>query len=375
MTINRFDDFLAGVRRGVIEISATEAHTLLLQGVLFFDVREENEFELETIVGALTPGRSFLEMRVSEQVRDANDHIVLYCASGVRSVLAAASLKALGYSRVMSLGGGLAAWKAAAFPTATPKILSNDERKRYSRQMILPEVGGTGQQKLKQSKVLVLGAGGLGSPCLLYLAAAGVGRLGVVDHDVVDLSNLQRQIIYATADVGQSKTAVAKNVLTRMNPNLIVDEFHEKFDFSNAANIAKEYDILVDCTDNFSARYLINDTALALNIPVVHGSVFQFEGRVALLNSEGGACYRCVYAEAPPKDISPSCSEAGVLGIVPGLIGVMQATIAIKWILGLASESSSALIYNCLDGVFLRRKLRKRPDCVCNPHSPLLCMN
>ncbi len=367
MVNDRFRNFLEDARHSIVEVSPIDAYQMHAQAVTFIDVREESEFELEIIPDALTPGRSFLEQRVSECIDDPDTPIILYCASGVRSLLAACSVVALGYQRVMSLSGGLSAWKACGYATMTPAKLSNDERKRYGRQLILPQIGIKGQQKLKQSKMLVVGAGGLGAPCLLYLAAAGVGKIGIVDYDTVDISNLQRQMLYATADVGHSKAKVAKNVLTHMNPNIFVEEFQVKLDESNAFQIAQNFSLLVDCTDNFSARYLVNDTALALGIPVVHGSIFQFEGQVSLLNSTaGGACYRCIHAEAPPKEIAPTCSEAGVLGVVPGLIGVLQATEAIKFILDIGnSKASTTLVYNCLDGSFQRRTLHKRLTCKC----------
>lgn len=361
-----FFDFLENSRKLIAEVSPGDARNLLSENVPFFDVREESETEQGVIFGARIPGRSFLEMKVTEQVPDLESQIVLYCASGVRSVVAAASLRALGYTRVMSLTGGLAAWKAEGFPVEKSPALSGDERKRYGRQLILPQVGVAGQERLKRAKVLVIGAGGLGTPCLLYLAAAGVGMIGIVDHDSVDMSNLHRQVIYDTEDIGRLKVAAARDVLLRMNPALQVKDFAEKLDASNVLHVFSGFDIVIDCTDNFSARYLINDTALALNLPIVHGSVFQFEGQVALLNYLDGPCYRCVYPEAPPAEIAPSCSEAGVIGVVPGVIGVLQAAKAIKVILGLDVEPASALVYRGLGDKFSQRKLHKRPYCMCS---------
>lgn len=365
MSSNPLADFLAKTRSTVREISISEAGELLSASTPFFDVREESEVEEGVIAGARVPGRSFLEIRVTEQVPDFETPIVLYCASGVRSLVAAASLKALGYSSVMSLSGGVSAWRAAGLPLEKPSILLNVERKRYGRQLILPQVGTAGQENLKRSKVLVVGAGGLGAPCLLYLAAAGVGTIGIVDHDTVDISNLQRQVIYGIDDLGRSKTTAARDVLGRLNPDVVVQEFAERLDSSNALRICTNFDILVDCTDNFSARYLINDTAVALSLPIVHGSVFQFEGQVAVLNSNDGACYRCIYPEAPPVEIAPSCSEAGVIGVVPGVIGVLQAAKVIKLILGIESEPSSVLVYHGLDDTFTQRRLHKRNTCIC----------
>ncbi|MGF6768618.1 molybdopterin/thiamine biosynthesis adenylyltransferase/rhodanese-related sulfurtransferase [Paraburkholderia sp. GAS199] len=365
MTPKILNDFLIRTRNVVPEISVADAQTMLLQSVPLFDVREESETEQGVIPGACVPGRSFLEMKVAEQIPHPASPIVLYCASGVRSMMAAASLRALGYVSVMSLAGGLSAWKAAGLSVEKPSTLTSGERKRYARQLILPQVGVAGQEKLKGAKVLVIGAGGLGAPCLLYLAAAGVGSIGIVDHDVIDISNLQRQVIYSTDDIGRPKAEVAREVLMRMNPDLRVSEFAEKLDPSNALRICSDFDVVVDCTDNFSARYLINDTALSLCLPIVHGSVFQFEGQVALLNSQGGPCYRCIYPEAPPAEIAPSCSEAGVMGVVPGLIGLLQAAKVIKVILGIEADACSALVYHGLDDTFSQRKLHKRLTCAC----------
>ncbi len=365
MVADPLNNFLTSMRGTVTEISVVEAGHMLSQDIPFFDVREENEFEVESIPGAFTPGRSFLELRLTEKIKDFDTPFVLYCGSGLRSVLAALSVQSIGYRRVMTLMGGLSAWKSAGLPITGKKNFSKDEKYRYSRQMILPEVGVDGQQKLKDAKVLVVGAGGLGAPCLLYLAAAGVGHISIVDHDLIDTSNLQRQVLYSANDVGLSKASIAKCRLSNLNPNLEIRDFRERLDDSNAISIATDHHILVDCSDNFSTRYLVNDTAINLNIPVVYGAIFQYEGQVALLNNKGGPCYRCLYAAPPPKEIAPSCLDAGVLGVVPGLIGIIQATEVIKWILGLDKEPSSTLIYNFLEGSFRHRKSSKRPGCCC----------
>lgn len=360
-----FSDFLTAARRVVTEISPADAYEMLERSVPFFDVREESEIEQEIIPGAYAPGRSFLEIRITEKISSLDQPIVLYCASGTRSLVAAFSIRALGFINVMSVAGGISAWKSVGLPTAPPLVLDQDERKRYARQLILSEVGITGQIRLKQSKILVIGAGGLGSPCLRYLAAAGIGHIGIIDHDVIDMSNLQRQVLFTTDNVGQYKAKVARDVLIRMNPKLRVEAFCEKFNPDNAQHICSEYNILIDCTDNFTARYLVNDTALELNLPLIHGSVFQFEGYVALLNANGNACYRCIYPEAPPNEVSPSCSEAGVMGVVPGVIGTLQAAKAIKWILGLHTGEESTVVYNGLSDSFSCFKLHKRLGCRC----------
>lgn len=363
-----FDEFLEQARAAVKEVTIRDAWELHEAATPFFDVREESEIEQGVILGARVPGRSFLEMRVTEQIPQLDAPMVLYCASGTRSMVAAASLRTLGYVNVMSMAGGLAAWKAAGLPIEKPSTLSSDDRKRYGRQLILRQVGIDGQEKLKHARVLVIGAGGLGAPCLMYLAAAGVGSIGIVDHDLVDLGNLQRQIIYRTADVGEFKVAASRTALLSMNSNVKIHEFQEKLDASNAIHIFSDFDVVVDCTDNFSARYLINDTALALKLPIVHGSVFQFEGQVALLNYRNGPCYRCIFPEAPPSGVAPSCSEAGVIGVIPGLIGVLQATTVIKSIIGMEAGGESITVYHGIEGVFSQRKLRKRDGCICTTH-------
>ncbi|WP_423392017.1 ThiF family adenylyltransferase [Burkholderia sp. LMG 21824] len=360
-----FGDFLEKARSSVREISAEYAQELLATYVPFFDVREESEVDQGIIPGAQACGRSFLEMRVTEQVPDLGLPVVVYCASGVRSVVAGASLRALGYTNVMSLAGGLAAWKAEGLPVVKGASLSSGERNRYGRQIILPQVGIDGQAKLKRARILVIGAGGLGAPCLQYLAAAGVGTIGIVDHDSVDLSNLQRQVIYGVQDIGKPKVSAARDRLLAMNSDVRVSTFSDKFDAANALSICRDFDILIDCTDNFTARYLVNDTAIALNLPVIHGAVFQFEGQVALLNHGHGPCYRCIYPESPPSEIAPTCSEAGVIGVVPGVIGTLQAATAIKLVLDLDVEPGFSLIYHALDDAFSKRKLRARANCTC----------
>ncbi|MDR5822808.1 ThiF family adenylyltransferase [Caballeronia sp. LZ043] len=368
MSSKIFDEYLKQARALVKEVQVEEAKFLLDKLTPFFDVREESEIEQGQIRDAHTPGRSFLESAITERIPQFDMPIVLYCASGTRSLVAGASLSALGYVNVMSITGGLAAWKAAGYPVEKRSLLSSEERKRYGRQIILPQVGPQGQAKLREARVVVIGAGGLGAPSLMYLAAAGVGHIGVVDHDSVDLGNLHRQIIYRTADVGEFKASASRNTLLEMNPQVKVSEFRVKLDESSAHRILSDFDVVVDCTDNFSARYLINDTALELGLPVVHGSVFQFEGQVALLNYRNGPCYRCLFPEPPPPEVAPSCSEAGVLGVVPGLIGVLQATVVIKLILGLEIDNASATVYHGLDDGFSRRKLRKRDGCMCAMH-------
>ncbi|QRR07541.1 molybdopterin biosynthesis protein MoeB [Burkholderia sp. MS455] len=372
MPSKRFSDYLTTIRQTAREIPVEVAKTLLKEAVPFFDVREESEIGDGLIPNAHAPGRSFLEITVAEQVSDLNAPIVLYCASGVRSLMAVASLHGLGYSNVVSLTGGFAAWKAAGLPIERSSALSMVERKRYERQLILPQVGPSGQGKLHQAKVLVIGAGGLGSSCLQYLAAAGVGQIGIIDHDRVDLGNLQRQVIYSVGDIGKLKASAAADALRSLNPEIHVQAFTERLATANASRICSSFDILVDCTDNFTARYLINDTAVAIHCPVVQGAVFRFEGHVYLLNHRGGPCYRCLYPESPPTDIAPTCSEAGVIGVVPGLIGVLQAAKVIKLILGVGTNSNTALVYHALEDRFSERKLQRRTSCACTGVHPAM---
>ncbi|RQU50040.1 ThiF family adenylyltransferase [Burkholderia cenocepacia] len=370
MTSKQFDEYLSKARQTAQEISIEKAWSLYIDSidaVHFFDVREESEIEDGIIPGAHTSGRGFLEIQVTERIPALDTPIVVYCASGTRSIIAAASLQALGYTNAMSLMGGFSAWKTCGYDIERPNTLKSDERRRYGRQLMLPQVGLHGQLKLRQAKVLVVGTGGLGSPCLLYLAAAGVGQIGIVDHDSVDLSNLQRQVLFETDDVGKSKAIVAANRLARMNPDVTLQPLVERLETSNARHICAEYDILIDCTDNFTARYLINDTAVALELPVVQGAVFQFEGYVATLNYRNSPCYRCAYPEPPPADIAPTCSEAGVIGVIPGIIGTLQAAMAIKIILGIkTSTPQPALVYHGLDDRFSERQWRKCPTCECS---------
>lgn len=365
MSANRLSAYLAELQCATRPVSPKAAADLQAKGVPLIDIREQHETDTEIIPGAHITGRGFLEFKISDIAPDTAAPVILYCASGVRSILAASTLEALGYCNVMSLEGGLSRWKDQGFPTVTSTTLSTDERRRYARQISLPEVGEVGQLRLKEAKVLVVGAGGLGTPCLRYLAAAGVGHLGIVENDSVDVTNLQRQVLYSDEDVGKPKSAVAQKVLKLSNPNISIEVHDRKFDAEVGTDIARRYDVVIDCTDSLAARYEINDVAIELGIPLIHGSVSHYEGQAALLNFQGGACYRCLYPAPPPPGIAPTCSEAGVLGVVPGLVGIMQATIAIKLILGLPVKGDSVLVYDAIAETFTRRTLRSRPGCLC----------
>ena len=328
------------------------------------DVREEDEYVQGFIPGAHWIPRGYLELRIEEAVPERDRRVVLYCAGGTRSALAARSLRELGYTQVESLAGGFGAWKRAGYPFDVPVVLSPDQRLRYSRHTMLPEVGDKGQVALLKSRVLCLGAGGLGSPSSLYLAAAGVGTLGIVDDDVVDMSNLQRQILHSTDRVGVHKVESAAKTLTGLNPDVKVVQHRTRLDSSNALEILANYDVIVDGADNFQARYLVNDAALKLGIPVVHASIFRFEGQITVFPGEGGPCYRCLYPSPPPPEEAPSCAEAGVLGVLPGIMGTLQATEVIKIVLGQGNTlAGRLLVYDALKTKFRELKLRRDEDC------------
>src|SRR5882724_11083639 len=289
------------------------------------DVREPDEHAQGMIPGTLHIPRGFLELRIERNVPDRATPVVLYCASGTRSVLAARSLGELGYTNVSSLAGGFTGWKRAGLPWEQPISLRPDQEARYSRHTMLPEVGLAGQLKLLGAKVLCIGAGGLGSPSSMYLAAAGIGTIGMVDDDVVDASNLQRQILHATDRVGVAKVDSAETTLRGLNPDVKVVKHRTRITSDNAIELIRPYDVIVDGADNFATRYLVNDVALRLARPVIHASIFRFEGQLTVFPANGSPCYRCLYPEPPPPEDAPSCAEGGVLGVLPGTMGVLQA--------------------------------------------------
>ncbi|MGH9299635.1 MAG: molybdopterin-synthase adenylyltransferase MoeB, partial [Acidimicrobiales bacterium] len=291
----------------------------------FLDVREADEYAQGAIPGALHIPRGFVELQVEGRLADKSQPVVVYCAGGTRSAFAAKALQDLGYSDVVSMAGGFNKWKDEGRPWAAPKSLEPDQRNRYHRHLLLPEVGEAGQQRLLESRVLLLGAGGLGSPAALYLAAAGVGTIGIIDMDVVDASNLQRQILHNMDRIGERKVDSAKKALTAMNPDVDVVTYDVRLGADNILDIIDGYDVIVDGTDNFPTRYLVNDASLLKKIPVVHGSIFRFEGQLTVFAPYVGPCYRCLIPEPPPAELAPSCAEAGVLGVLPGIIGSMQA--------------------------------------------------
>ncbi|MEW5847871.1 MAG: molybdopterin-synthase adenylyltransferase MoeB [Myxococcota bacterium] len=331
---------------------------------LLFDVREQDEVELGKIPGAKHLPRGFLEMKIEETVPDRNRHIALYCAGGNRSALGALTLKQMGYTRVTSLIGGFGAWKRAGGPISLDKPLSAQDRIRYARHLSLPEVGEEGQKKLRDSKMLLIGAGGLGSPSAYYLAAAGVGTLGIVDNDVVDVTNLQRQILHREVDQGVPKVDSAERALKALNPAITIRKHQLMITSENALELCKDYDVIVDGCDNFPTRYLLNDVSVMLKKPIVHGSIFRFEGQATVFHPGKGPCYRCLYPEPPPPGMAPSCTEGGVLGVLPGIIGCVQAVEAMKVVLGIGSPLVGRLLqFDALGMKFRELRLRRDKDC------------
>jgi molybdopterin/thiamine biosynthesis adenylyltransferase/rhodanese-related sulfurtransferase len=334
------------------------------QEIVLVDVREKHEWNEGHIPGAVHVPRGYLELQVEEAVPDKDKTLVLYCAGGVRSLMAGATLQQMGYKNVVSMAGGFGAWKGNGYPFVQPRTLSEAQAKRYSRHLLVPEVGEEGQFKLLDSRVLLIGAGGLGSPAAYYLAAAGVGTIGIIDADIVDDSNLQRQILHNTQRIGQYKAESARETIEALNPDVKVITHIERLDESNVARIIADYDVILDGTDNFPTRYLLNDAALIANKPVVHGSVFRFEGQLTVFKPYEGPCYRCLYPEPPPMALAPSCAEAGVLGVLPGIIGILQATETIKLLLGIGDPLVGRMMtYDALAGEFNELRLFRDPKC------------
>ena len=333
-------------------------------GPVLVDIRDKDEWTEGYIPGARWIPRGFLELRIEDQVPERSAEIVLYCAGGTRSALAARSLEELGYTNVKSLAGGFTAWKRAGLTYDRPYVMTQEQSIRYARHTMLPEVGEAGQVKLLRSKILCLGAGGLGSPSGLYLAAAGVGTVGFVDDDTVDSSNLQRQILHATDRVGLPKVESAKIAIGKLNPDVKVNAHQTRLSSENVLDIIKDYDVIVDGADNFPTRYLLNDAALKLNKPVVHASIYRFEGQVTTFLPFDGPCYRCLYPAPPPPDMAPSCQEAGVLGVLCGVIGTLQATEALKIVLGAGKTLSGRLLmFDAMGLKFREMKLKRDPAC------------
>ena len=357
---------LQRVKRTIKEVTIDEAYSALRsdQPPLVVDVRERDEFEEGAIKDAVHVPRGYLELRIENVAPDRSRPIVLYCAGGARSALAARSLEELGYENVSSLAGGFGAWKNAGLPYVVPRVLTDEQRLRYSRHLLIPEIGEAGQLKLLDARVLLIGAGGLGSPEGLYLAAAGVGTLGIVDTDTVDASNLQRQILHNTERIGRLKTESARETITALNPDVHVVEHRLRLSAENVLDVIADYDVIVDGADNFPTRYVLNDASVILGKPVVHGSIFRFEGQTTVFAPGQGPCYRCLFPEPPPAEMAPSCAEAGVLGVLPGIVGSLQAVEALKLILGIGEPLiGRLLLYDALETSFRELRLRRDPAC------------
>src|SRR5579864_4847473 len=366
-------NILDEARASIKQIDAEQARKMLEQsGTVLVDVRESDEWRQGHIPQALGIPRGFLELRIKEKVPDHKAPVILQCASGTRSLLAARALREMGYENVYNLNGGFNAWKDKGLPWVADRQFTQDELTRYSRHFVIPEVGEKGQAKLLDSRVLILGTGALGSPSSLYLAAAGVGTLGLVDFDVVDLSNLQRQIIHQVDRVGMLKTESAAESIKAINPGIKVIRHDVRLSSDNVMDIIKDYDVVVNCGDNFPTRYLINDACVFAKKPLVDGAIFRFEGNATVFHpAAGGPCYRCLYPEPAPPDMAPSCAEAGVLGALPGVIGSIEALEAIKLILGAGKPLIGRMVYfDTLSTEYVRiLKIRRNPECpVCSEH-------
>jgi len=361
-----FRDLLSQTKAQIREIDTAEgdARRRAEPDTVFLDVREPDEFEQGAIPGALYIPRGHLEAQVESRIPDKSTPVVVFCAGGVRSAFAAKTLTELGYSDVVSMDGGFNRWKDQGRDWRAPRTLTAEQRNRYQRHLLLPEVGEEGQLALLDAKVLLLGAGGLGSPAALYLAAAGVGTIGIIDMDVVDESNLQRQIVHNLDRVGMRKVDSAARTLQLLNPDVTVNTHDMRLDATNVEDLLSQYDLVVDGADNFPSRYLLNDASLRTGTPVVHGSIFRFEGQVTVFLPHDGPCYRCFLPEPPPPELAPSCAEAGVLGVLPGIIGSIQALEAIKLLLSLGDSLSGRLLaYDSLEQSFMTYRIRRDPQC------------
>jgi molybdopterin/thiamine biosynthesis adenylyltransferase/rhodanese-related sulfurtransferase len=358
-----YRDLLRAAKAEITEDSNAAAAEKIAAGALVLDVREPDEYDQGALPNAIHIPRGHLESQVEGKLLDKNAQIVVYCAAGVRSAFAAKTMQELGYTDVSSLAGGFGRWKDEGRPWKTPVVLTADQRNRYQRHLLLPEVGVAGQVKLLDSKVLMLGAGGLGSPSALYLAAAGVGTIGIVDMDEVDASNLQRQILHNLDRIGDRKVDSAKKTLTLLNPDVDIVTYDTRLDASNIMDIIAGYDVIVDGADNFPSRYLLNDASVKLGIPVVHGSIFRFEGMVSVFHPLEGPTYRDMVPEPPPAELAPSCAEAGVLGVLPGIVGSIQALEVIKVLLGLGEPLIGRILsIDTTDMSFRTFNLRKDPN-------------
>ena len=367
-----YRELLSQIKAEIDEVDPVRARELIESGdPLIVDVREQDEWDEGHVPGAIHIPRGHLESRIEAAATDRSQPILLYCSGGNRSAFAAKTLQELGYDEPVSLAGGFTDWKRNGFPVELSAGLDPQRRARYSRHLLIPEVGEQGQLKLLDSKILLIGAGGLGSPASLYLAAAGVGRLGIVDADVVDESNLQRQIVHSTERLGEAKVDSAKRTIEALNPDVEVVAYKERLTSENIDRIlADGWDVIIDGADNFPTRYLVNDASVWHDIPVVHGSIYRFEGQVTVFKPGDGPCYRCLFPSPPPPELAPSCAEGGVLGVLPGVIGSLQASEALKLALGIGDPLvGRLLLFDALSGEFSDVKIRRDPECpVCGEH-------
>jgi molybdopterin/thiamine biosynthesis adenylyltransferase/rhodanese-related sulfurtransferase len=368
-----YRELLSRAKAEIREVDTAGADELIKTdpGVVVLDVREPDEYGQGALPGAIHIPRGHLESQVENRIADHDAKVVIYCAAGNRSAFAAKTLNDLGYTDVVSMAGGFNKWKNEGRDWRAPQTLTPDQRDRYQRHLLVTEVGEEGQLKLLDSKVLLLGAGGLGSPAALYLAAAGVGTIGIIDMDVVDESNLQRQILHNMDRIGERKVDSAKKTLTALNPDVNVVTYDVRLGADTILEIIDGYDVIVDGTDNFPTRYLVNDASLIKRIPVVHGSIFRFEGQATVFKPYEGPCYRCFIPEPPPAELAPSCAEAGVLGVLPGIVGSIQAMEAIKLLLDLGDPLVGRLLaYDALEESFRTYKVPRDPNCpACGEHA------
>jgi molybdopterin/thiamine biosynthesis adenylyltransferase/rhodanese-related sulfurtransferase len=355
-------DLLDEARRFIPEVTPQQMRAE--PGRIVIDVRERNEFEEGHVPGAVHLSKGFIETRIEDLVPDRETPITLYCAAGVRSLLAARAIRELGYTDVQSLGGGFGAWKQAGYDFVVPKALTAQQKQRYSRHLLIPEIGEEGQRKLLDARVLIIGAGGLGSPTALYLAAAGVGTIGFVDFDTVDISNLQRQILHTEDRIGMRKTESARIALQALNSDVRVVEHNEMLSGENARELFAQYDVIVNGCDNFPTRYLANDVAIFTKKPLIDGGIFRFEGQLTTIVPFQSPCYRCRYPSPPPPEEAPSCAEAGVLGVLPGIVGTLQATEVIKLITGAGDPLTGRLLHiDALAMKFREFRIPRDPQC------------
>jgi sulfur-carrier protein adenylyltransferase/sulfurtransferase len=364
-------EFIRQIKEHVREVDPAEVSELAHEGVAIVDVRETEETATGVLPGAKHVPRGYLESRIEGVVPDRATPVVIYCASGTRSALAAHTLEELGYEDVRSMTGGITLWKDRGYKVDVPRTFTPEQRERYSRHFLLPEIGVDGQQKLLDAKVLLLGAGGLGSPTALYLAAAGVGTIGIVDDDTVDLSNLQRQVIHTTDRIGTPKVDSAEISMKAINPDVEVIKHQVRLDASNIMEIIEGYDVIVDGVDNFPTRYLLNDATVRLRIPVVSASILGFDGQLSVFKPYDGPCYRCLYPVPPPAELAPSCGANGVLGVLPGTMGLLQATEVVKLVVGTGEPLiGRLLLYEALGATFTELKVRRDPNCPVCSRSP-----